>query len=46
MSDSITDNKVLSKLNNWLYGIYFVDLEYSKNGGLIGVKEISSFEIL
>lgn len=46
ISDSITDNKILSKLKNWLYGVYFVDLEYSKDGGLIGVKEISSFEFL
>lgn len=45
ISGSITDNKVLSKLKNWLYGMYFVNLEYSENGGLIGVKEESSFEI-
>lgn len=45
ISDSITDNKILSKLKNWLYGIYFVNLEYSEHGGLIGVKEISLFEL-
>jgi len=46
LNGEITDPKILSKLKNWLFGVYFVDLEYSEDGGLIGVKEISSFEIL
>ncbi len=46
LNDEIADTKILSKLKNWLFGVYFVDLEYSEDGGLIGVKEISSFEIL
>lgn len=41
----IKDAKVLSKLTNWLFGVYFVELDYSEKDGLIGVKEISSFEI-
>lgn len=45
INDEITDAKVLSKLKNWLFGVYFADLDYSENGGLIGVKEIPSFEI-
>ena len=45
INDEITDAKVLAKLKNWLFGIYFVDLEYTENGGLIGVNEISSFNI-
>jgi CRISPR-associated endonuclease/helicase Cas3 len=46
LNGEITDSKVLSKLKNWLNGVYFVNLEYTVNGGLIGVNEISSFEIL
>jgi CRISPR-associated endonuclease/helicase Cas3 len=45
INDKITDTKALLKLKNWLFGIYFVDLEYTENGGLVGVNEISSFEI-
>jgi CRISPR-associated endonuclease/helicase Cas3 len=28
-----------AKLEHWLWGVYFVDLEYSEDIGLIGVKE-------
>ncbi|NEW82873.1 MAG: CRISPR-associated helicase Cas3' [Mariniphaga sp.] len=45
ISDEITETHKLLKLKNWLYGAYFVDLEYSDSGGLIGVKEMSSYEI-
>ncbi len=45
ISEEITDNNILSKLKNWLFGVYFVDLNYTENGGLIGVKEISSFNM-
>jgi CRISPR-associated endonuclease/helicase Cas3 len=45
ISNKITDAKILAKLRNWLFGIYFIDLKYSENLGLIGVKEISTFEI-
>jgi CRISPR-associated endonuclease/helicase Cas3 len=44
-SDAITESYKLLKLKNWLYGVYLVNLEYSEKGGLIGVKETSSFEI-
>jgi len=40
ISEEITDTKVLSKLKNWLFGVYFVALDYSENGGLIGVNDI------
>lgn len=40
INEEITDIKILSKLKNWLFGVYFVDLEYSDKGGLIGVGEI------
>lgn len=45
INEEITNAKILLKLKNWLFGVYFVDLEYSDNGGLIGVKEIYPFEI-
>ena len=46
LNDEITDSKILSKIKNWLFGVYFVEFDYSEDGGLIGVKEISNFEIL
>lgn len=46
INDEITDSKILSKIENWMFGIYFVSLDYTEDGGLIGVNEISSFEIL
>jgi len=46
INEEISDAEVLSKLKNWLFGVYFVDFEYDENGGLIGVNEISSFDIL
>lgn len=45
INERITDAKVLSKLNNWLSGVYFVELDYTENGGLIGVNDISLFEL-
>jgi CRISPR-associated endonuclease/helicase Cas3 len=45
LNNEISDPKILSKLKNWLFGVYFVSMEYSDNGGLIGVNEISTFEI-
>jgi hypothetical protein len=33
------DKMKLAKLENWLWGIYFVELNYSETNGLIGVKE-------
>lgn len=45
ISEKIIDVNILSKLKNWLFGVYFVDLDYDENGGLIGVKEISRFEM-
>lgn len=45
ISEEITNPKVLKKLYNWLFGVYFVDLDYSEIGGLEGVKEMSSVEI-
>jgi CRISPR-associated endonuclease/helicase Cas3 len=45
INEEITDPKILSKLKNWMWGVYFVNLEYTENGGLIGVNEISKFEI-
>ena len=46
INDEIADPNFLSRLKSWLFGVYFVDLEYSDDGGLVGVKEISSFEML
>lgn len=37
--DSITDLKVLAKLKNWLFGVYFVRLDYSSDGGLLEINE-------
>jgi len=45
LNDEITDPKILSKIKNWLFGVYFVNLEYTENGGLIGVNELFSFEL-
>lgn len=39
-------SKEISKLSNWLYGVYFVKLDYSETNGLIGVKEFNEFEML
>ena len=36
------ENKNLAKLKNWLWGVYFADLEYSNINGLTGVKEYSA----
>ena len=33
------DKRNLAKLENWLWGVYFVRLEYSETNGLIGVRE-------
>lgn len=41
-----SENQKLSRMENWLYGIYFVPLEYSEINGLIGVKEFNVFEAL
>ncbi len=41
INEEITDPNEISKLNNWLYGLYFADLEYSDKDGLIGVNDIS-----
>lgn len=35
----LKDSKKLRKMQNWLWGIYFVDLEYSDVNGLIGIKD-------
>jgi len=43
--NEITDPKILSILHNWLFGVYFVDLEYYESRGLVGINEFSSFEI-
>lgn len=40
------ENQKIMKLESWLYGIYFVQLEYSEDGGLAGVKESGPFEML
>lgn len=45
ITEKIAEPRMLSKLKNWLFGVYFVNLEYSENRGLIGVKETSSYEI-
>lgn len=45
LHEEITDSKVLSRLENWLFGVYFVELDYTENDGLIGVKEFSSIEL-
>lgn len=44
INEEITDAIILSKLNNWLFRVYFVDFEYSENSGLIGIKETNSFD--
>lgn len=45
INEKITDVEILSKLNNWLFGVYFAGLDYDNDGGLIGIKEIPTFEI-
>ena len=45
-NEIITDVKIISKLKNWMYGVYFVNLDYSDNTGLKGVKEWTTFDIL
>lgn len=45
LNGEVTDPKILSRLNYWLSGVYFVNLEYKESKGLIGIKELSSFEI-
>lgn len=45
INEEITDAKFLSKLKNWLFGVYFVDLEYSEIGGLIGVNDLKKDDI-
>jgi len=46
LNGEITDSKILSKIKNWLFGVYFVDLEYTENGGLIGVNDLLSYEFI
>lgn len=45
INEDTMDSNILSKLENWLYGVYFVNLDYTENNGLIGVNELSPFEI-
>jgi len=45
-SDAIPKKVKLIKLKNWLYGVYFVNLDYAELGGLKGVVEIPNFEFL
>lgn len=45
-SDSISERFKLIKLRNWLYGVYFVNLDYTELGGLNGVVEIPNYEFL
>lgn len=40
INDEINDVKYLQKLSNWLYGIYFVDIEYNNEQGLVGINEL------
>lgn len=44
LEEIFPEKQKLSKFENWLYGVYFVPLEYSENNGLIGVKEFNNFE--
>lgn len=44
LDEVFSESQKLSRLENWLYGIYFVPLEYSEDNGLIGVKEFNRFE--
>lgn len=44
LDEVFSENLKLSRLENWLYGIYFVKLDYSESNGLIGVKEFNEFE--
>jgi CRISPR-associated endonuclease/helicase Cas3 len=45
INEEITEPKILSKLKNWMWGVYFVDLEYSDISGLKGINELTEFEI-
>jgi CRISPR-associated endonuclease/helicase Cas3 len=44
LEEIFPEKQKLSKFENWLYGVYFVPLEYSEDNGLIGVREFNSFE--
>lgn len=37
LDEVFSEKQILSRINNWLYGIYFVPIEYSVYEGLIGV---------
>lgn len=43
IEDVEIEKSKLNKLKNWLYGIYFVPLDYSETSGLYGVKELDEF---
>lgn len=45
INEDISDNKKLSKLNNWLFGIYFVKLDYDEGNGLIGVNDYKTDDL-
>lgn len=46
LDEMVNDDKVMKQLKNWIYGVYFIPLEYSDSGGLIGIKESNSYDFL
>lgn len=45
INEDIEDNKILSKISNWLNGVYFVDLNYSEQEGLLGINEFKTEDL-
>lgn len=45
INEDIEDNKILSKLSNWLNGIYFVELDYLEQEGLVGINEFKTEDL-
>lgn len=45
VNEKISDTKILTKLNKWLHGFYFVSLKYDDFGGLTGINDVKPFEL-
>ena len=45
INEDIEDNKILSKISNWLNGVYFVELDYSEQEGLLGINEFKTEDL-